>query len=426
MVYFEKLVEQLWDKTEEFESQVIYDSTVICGNVSSREYMNKSIEETEIEVPGIFLDIFEKYGGYTLRWLKPHPSQSNRLLYAYNYIWATRYFDYGGFQNRITYKNNTDVGIPFYPEDASQEELNFWRQLYILGDLEFGKLVLLKPDPSPGGENHELYLFDHPKTIAKLTVNLEQYFELVEKTMGLYCWQEYVTEENYKLDGSIPDRFHENMSVLFPNENLSLFRPAPALEDSVFNRFVSSSDKTDYRALFIAKMDELRENPKIEFKYYEDTVGYKRETTPYTANYGVPEAVLRKVKHDYGREISARMLAFYYQMNGCKVQWVYDNSEEGNDFWLEGKINFLELEEVMGGNWKESYLEWNSPDLFKDEGAVYHFTDEEATENPEMAELMKTARLFDEQGEMQDYFIQFVEGKEEPTIYKITVLVFTK
>ena len=38
---------------------------------------------------------------------------------------------------------------------------------------------------------------------------------------------------------------------------------------------------------------------------------------------------------------------------------------------------------------------------------------------PALAELMQRARIFDEQGEMRDYFIEFIEGQEEPNIYKV-------
>ena len=39
--------------------------------------------------------------------------------------------------------------------------------------------------------------------------------------------------------------------------------------------------------------------------------------------------------------------------------------------------------------------------------------------DPEIAAFMKHARLFDLQGDMCDYFIDFAKGQEEPGIYKV-------
>jgi hypothetical protein len=413
MIDLRKFAREARSKVRTLRNIAIYESYINCGITSTEEFIEKKIEESNIKIPEILKTVFLQYGNHNFKWKVLDRKRVNRIIIAYNSIYSTEYFNYGGFQNRKSVKNNDDYFPVFY---TNAEDVEFWKQFYILDDLYFGKLILIKPDEY--GDDHELFLFDHPNSINKLTINLEQYFELSAKTAGLYCWQEYVTEESYELNGEIPDNFHDNMNVLFPDEDLSMFRAAPKLKDSVYNRYVARKDKTDYRRLFINKIEELRRNPNIEFISYEDSTGFKIDKTPYTAHYGVSEAVLRKVKSDYGREISEQMLSFYYQMNGCKVSWRY-NSPDEEDFLLEGSINLLELEEVLGGKWKESYLEWNSPDLFKDEGSVYYFTDDEAKENPEIAELMTHARIFDEQGDMQDYFIDFVAGKEEPDIYKV-------
>ncbi|GAA3625295.1 hypothetical protein [Flavivirga jejuensis] len=422
MVDFSTALRKIWKKKKVFKPSIIKDSVLSCGGTIDNASIEKRLKETNLTLPDVLKRLLEQYGKQALEWMIPNPSHQNRLLHSYGSIWGTWHFEYGGFQNIIGFKDNVRIGIPFFSKVDDVDKRKFLEQLYILKDLKFGKLVLIKIGDDD--DTHELYLFDHPQTLVKLTINLEQYLSLTEKTMGLYCWEEYVTEDSYKLDGSIPDSFHQNMAILFPDEDLSAFRNAPELEDSVFNRFVTKQDKVDYRAGFIAKMKELQSNPNIEFKYYENSLGHRRDQTPYTAHYGVKEVVLRKIKRDYGREIPESMLAFYYQMNGCRVQWEYNAPED--EEWLEGKINFLELEEVMGGKWKESYLEWNSPDLFKDEDTVYYFNEEEADDNPKMAELMLSARIFDEQGEMQDYFINFIKDQEEPDIYKIVRTNFYK
>ena len=419
---FENYAEILWDLLEIHESKCIYPSTCSCGGMSDYETLKKHKDETRLPIPDILSKLLVEYGNTTLKWNVENTKHKNRLITARSIIRGTEYFYYGGFQNRNSVKDNDDFFPAFYPIDSNEKELEYWLQFYILDDLYYGKLILISPDTN--GNNHQLYLFDHPNQIVKLTITLEQYLELTNKTLGMYSWQEYVTEGSYILNGDIPDNFHENMSILFPNEDLSIFRPAPKLTDSVFNRFVSRPNKTDYRGVFIMKMEELRTNPDIDFKYYEDEPGFKRDKLPYTANYGVPEVVLRKIKKDYGREIPESMLSFYYQMNGCKVRWEYKKNTD--DFWLEGKIYFLELEEVMGGKWNDIYLDWSSLELFKDEDAVYYFKEEEAKEFPEMSELMRHARIFDQQGEMRDYFIDFVDGQEEPDIYKINRTEFYK
>ncbi|MCT4637817.1 MAG: hypothetical protein N4A72_08915 [Bacteroidales bacterium] len=417
-VGFENLVEEIWDKIDVIDSRLIFGSILTCGGTTTEKYLNVD----NIFVPDVLRELNLEFGSYSMNWRVQNPDIKNRVFFACSNNYGTTHLDYGGFQNRICFEDNRDIGKPFYNKVCTNENAQFWKQLYILDDLKFGKLILIKPNNNDN--EHDLYLFDYPDTVVKLKVNLDDYLLLLKKTLGLYNWQEYLTETSYSLDGAIPDSFHKAMNTLFPDEDLSMFRSAPVLEDSIFNRYIDSKNKKDYRRLFIETMNKLKSNSNIEFLYYEDTVGYLYDKTPYTAHYGVTEAVLRKIKRDYGREISEQMLAFYYQMNGCKVSWRYKLTE--NDHYIQGNINLLNLEEVMGGKWKESYLQWSSPNLFKDEGSVYYFNEEEAIDNPEMAELMLHARLLEDKGEMQDYFIDFIEGEEEPAIYKIVRTSFYK
>jgi len=223
MVDLKEILKKTWRKSKDFRSKTIFGSIIICGSTTSKEYLDEQIEETHIHIPDVLRKVLIEYGGNSFIWKVLKSNNENRVIFSNSGMIATNYFDYGGFQNRITYKNNTDIGLPFYPKGCSNDELKYWKQFYILDDLYFGTLVFLKTDNT--GEEHELFLFEHPNKLTKSTVNLEQYLECIEKTMGMYCWQEYVTEESYKLDGAIPDNFHENMTILFPEEDLSMFRP---------------------------------------------------------------------------------------------------------------------------------------------------------------------------------------------------------
>ncbi len=386
-----------------------------CAMIVGEEYLLEKEEETRLEIPRVLKEILTKYGTHRLNFRIPDPQKANRYIFGHGTFYGEYSFDYGGFNKFLTYKDNREVLLDI-PGD----------HFILLEDLNFGKLIVLKDwENKEHLKDIEVYLFEYPDKFSRLSINLDQYMTLLPQTFGMYCWQEYLTNNNYLLDGSIPDNFHANMQQLFPEVNLNIFRDPPKLTDSVFNRFIASPNKVDYRKKFIDVMDQLEANPNVQFKHYEQTDGYIVDGTSYTARYGVTEAVLRKIKKDYGREVSEQMLSFYHQMNGSRADWVFKDAVDGEKY-VEGKINFLPLEEVMGGKWNQTYLDWSSPDLFKDEDAVYHFSRDEASEYPEFALLMQKGRIFDEQGEMRDYFIEFAEGQEEPNIYKIVNTDFYK
>ncbi|MES0492128.1 MAG: hypothetical protein ABUK01_19220 [Leptospirales bacterium] len=415
MVNFRLISEEIVSTADKLENLFHQVYTPSCGMTSDEEYLAEEEEGTGISPPELIKKILLEYGSHQLNFRILDKENSGRYIFGRGNIWAIYAFDWGGFDKISTYRDNKEYYVQI-PLEGS----------LLLEDLSFGKYIVVKQrENAENIEDVDLYLFEYPNQFNKLRVSLEQYFSLLPKTFGMYCWQEYLTEDSYPLNGEIPDLFHENMKKLFPEVDLSIFREPPKLRKSVYNTFISKPDKVDYRAMFLDVIRLLENNPNVEFRYYKRTNGFIIDETQYTARYGVTEDVLRKIKKDYGREISEQMLAFYYTMNGCSVDWVYTNDAD-QDVYIEGQINFLPLEETMGGKWNQQYLDWASPDLFKDEDAVYSFNKEEAAEYPRLAKLMKRARLFDEQGETRDYFIEFVKGQSEPNIYKVNQTDFYK
>ena len=407
MVNFIKKGELIFDIADKLEEKLHQFSVVGIGFRSRDKFLEEEEKRTGIRTPKIIRTKLLGYGTHRLNFRILNNTKDNRYLFGRGVMHGTFMYDWGGFDRISYFENNKEYYLPIPLDNA-----------YLLEDLYYGKYIVLQTkEDAQNEEDVNLFLYEYPDTFTPLKVTLEQYFELLPQTFGMYCWQSYLTPESYQLDGAIPDHFHANMQQLFPSTDLSIFRQAPALEDSVYNRYCALATKKDYRRLFLEMITKLEADPHIKFRYYERTDGHLVDKTMYTARYGVTEDVLRKIKQDYGREISPQMMAFYYQMNGCMVDWVYENPDD--DTYIEGKINFLPLEEAMGGKWHDEYLDWKSPNLFRDEDAVYYFNEEEAAEYPALAELMQRARIFDEQGEMRDYFIEFVEGQEEPNIYKV-------
>lgn len=415
MVDLNQIREQIVKTDKNLKKHFHQSITPKCSITTTEDFLIEKEEETNIKVPELMKAILLQYGSHRLNFRIPDQKKHSRYICGQGSIYGEYAFEWGGFDRIIEYKMDDEKYTKLPLENS-----------ILLEDLHFGKYILLKQkEDAKSIEDVDIILFDYPDSFNKLNVTFDQYFTLLPKTFGMYCWQEYLTDESYPLDGVIPDNFHENMKQLFPEVDLSVFRDPPKLVDSVYNKYVKSSNKVDYRAKFINIMEKLKAHPKVIFKYYERTEGYIVDKTKYTARYGVPEVVLRKIKKDYRREISEKMMVFYYQMDGCVVQWIYEDPDNKNEY-IEGKINFLPLQEVMGDKWSKSYLDWSSPDLFKDEDSVYYFNEEEAAEYPELDALMKKARIFDEQGEMRDYFIEFVEGQHEPNIYKVERTRFYK
>ena len=407
MVDFKSLRKEVKGVKKTLKSNFHQKSLPKTGAGTIESFIVEEEERIGKQIAEPLRQILLEYGDHALNFKIPKEGAKNRYIFGRGFMHGVSAFDWGGF-NMIKHAENSEDSFFEIPLDNA----------YLLEDLHYGKYIVLQTkEDAESEEDVSLFLYEYPDRFTPLNVTLEQYFELLPKTFGMYCWQSYLTPESYPLDGAIPDYFHANMQQLFPSTDLSVFRKAPPLEDSVYNRYCASANKKDYRGLFIEMMEKLEAHPHIKFRYYERTEGHLVDKTKYTARYGVTEDVLRKIKQDYGREISPQMMAFYYQMNGCMVNWVYQNPDD--DTYIEGKINFLPLEETMGGKWHKEYLDWKSPNLFRDEDAVYYFNEQEAAEHPTLAELMQRARIFDEQGEMRDYFIEFVEGQEEPNIYKV-------
>ena len=407
MVDFKEINKTVRTVSKSLKSRVHRSGKPRIGSRSMEDFIEEEEKRTGIRTPKIIRTKLLGYGTHRLNFRILDNTKDNRYLFGRGVMHGTFMYDWGDFDRISYFEHNKEYYLPIPLQNA-----------YLLEDLYYGQYILLQT--KEGAQNEEdvnLFLYEYPDRFTPLNVTLEQYFELLPKTFGMYCWQSYLTPESYPLDGAIPDHFHVNMQQLFPSTDLSIFRQAPPLEDSVYNRYCASEIQKDYRGLFIEMMAKLEAHPHIKFRYYERTEGHLADKTMYTARYGVTEDVLRKIKKDYGREISPQMIAFYYQMNGCMVNWVYQNPDD--DTYIEGKINFLPLEETMGGKWHKEYLDWKSPNLFRDEDAVYYFNEQEAAEHPALAELMQRARIFDEQGEMRDYFIEFIEGQEEPNIYKV-------
>ncbi|MCT4613630.1 MAG: hypothetical protein N4A49_01995 [Marinifilaceae bacterium] len=415
-----KLQIELHNKKRLIRSIKLNSSRFVACNTTDKEQLDKY--DNIYEIPNILKSFISQFGGYSAFWKIPDKQNPNRVFSANSINYGTNQYEmFGSFRNILDYsREGIEQEIPFYKYASNAEDEKFWNQFYILDHLKYGKLILIKVLENDEN-NAELYLFEHPVSLTKLTVNLIDYLKLFIKTGGLSNWQEYLTEESYILDGAIPDYFHEKMKLLFPEEDLGMFRKPPKLEDSIYNRYLSKENKQDYQTLFLDTIAKLKAKPKVQFNYSETDFGFLNDKVEYSAYYGVDESVLRKIKKDYGRELPESMLAFFYQMNGCKLNWQYFGSgeENYNENYIEANLNILPLEQAMGGKYHQDYLDWSSPSLFKDEDSTYYYDKEMSELFPELAQLMTHARLIDDLPDSIGFFIDFEPNREDPTIYKV-------
>jgi hypothetical protein len=282
----------------------------------------------------------------------------------------------------------------FWSADATEDQIRAFHSLMVLDELEYGNYVVFRlPDDQ---DEPELFLFCYHNHLYPLDLSLDEYLDLLFQTRGMYFWQEYATlPGSVELDTGIPDRFHENMSRLFPDVDLSKLRKIELpLARSIYNVFMAKKKKVDYRGLFAERVEELKKNKNI----------VKIEFTP---NEGVSLGAVRKAKESLGRELPESLLCFYLNMNGFRLEWTCE--EAGADV-IKGFIDMLPLEHVLGGFNGLYRKDWND-EVFRN--VLWMEDDDE-----EDIEFMKPFKMFDGyEGLNINIVLRFVEGQEEPELF---------
>ena len=61
-------------------------------------------------------------------------------------------------------------------------------------------------------------------SLYQLKIGFREYIDALLVTLGLEGWQEFVTEQSYKIDAETKEKFYDDIRRIFPDADLSKFR----------------------------------------------------------------------------------------------------------------------------------------------------------------------------------------------------------
>jgi hypothetical protein len=388
------------DRVKETFASIIHDG-------EDDEYVTELEEDIGSIINPTMREVLSSCSGYSLGWKILNHETPGRILEA-NSDFETLIT--GEFTGVRVFEGNEVTVVEVLPAGVNVPGFDDY---FVLEDLYFGTAVLL--GLAENDSANKLFLFQYPDQFFPLRVSLQEYYELLSNTIGLIGWQEYILEDISLLKPTISNYFHSEVLRIAPTIDLSKFSPQLPEVESGVSRFLRAETHIDYRLLFTEMIERLKQVSGVKIIPFFDKINNSHESW---MGFGVNIQTLRKVERDYKREISTQMLEFFYQMNGCRVTWEWTNPDDENDIQY-GLINIQPLEQALGGKGQRFNREnWSSKDLHRIEDSVYGFNEEEQQDYPEMAKFLESARLFEEQGDMFDYFLSFKKGEDEPILYK--------
>ena len=344
------------------------------------------------KIPQSIQKFYRTTNGLSIKWRYRDPEQPHRLITGRsNFPNLDKLFN----KKIYTWQENDLKEDVLWTSDANQKQIEYLSGFYILDDIDYGNYVLFRlPDNKP---EPELYLYTYKNRAYRLNIDLAQYLNLLEKTLGMYFWQQYfVADAKYKIETGIPDNFHKNMALVMPETDLKPFGALPAKFDrSNYNSFQSLIEKDNYLHLFNAMIASLKKDNRFK-------------KISFRPNSGVHEGVLRKIETTLQRELPADLLKFYFFMNGFTLSWQYLCPDTGETFY--GNVNLLPLEDMFGVNHGIQVKEWNES-LYKN---IFWFDD---SPDDEIEVLKALRRLEMIEGVSWDVTIQFIDEEKDYALY---------
>ena len=381
--------DRVFEKGEELEERNDCEEAIFAF---SRKASKKDLKAAEgiigKKLPKRLEDFFLDTNGMSIDWtlyLDQNPSQP--------IIGKTNIPSLSSFLKKEveSWEGGKEISTSFWSRITKEEEISRYQQYYVLDDIGFGNYVLLVWDNDKNVE--ELFLYLYRDTIYPLPIDLSEYFRLLEKTRGLYLWQQYLVKDSDFLEKKgIRDQFFENMEILFPEEDLSEF---PALDvPSSSSASNLSESSPNYLILWNGIFQEMLNSNDVEEVQFEP-------------NPGVHISVLNKVTCVLGESLPESMVNFYSSMNGFQFSWTYKNKNGEDPF--SGQIIMPSLENVFGGEGGVRTKEWDE-EAYKD--ILWH--DDMPTEAIQSFYPLKRIELIE--GVSMDVLIQFGAKGETPRL----------
>lgn len=378
------------DRLNEIENNKNFVDTIFqLNNKASKSQINKIEKEIGRKLPPGMLDFYSQMNGLYMSWRYRVPGEPYRIITGKSEI---RSID-KVFTNLIEVFDNGDwKDDVFWSRYSKKEEIELFNNFMVLDELDNGNYIIFKIN---NDQEPDLYLYSHCNRYYPLDISFSEYVDLLFKTCGMYLWQEYVTRPaTFEKNREIPDNFHDNMKLLFPETDLSRFGVSDKLlTKSNYNIFFQKKEKIDYKALFLEKVEELNKNKKLIEINFEPG---KQDTTIGT---------FRKVKEATGRELPVSMYEFYTSINGFDLEWELEGK---NDEIIRGQIHMQPLEDVFGGYNGKYRKDWDD-EVFKNILWMEDYEKEDIT-------FMKPFKIIDTyEGESRDVVIRFI--KKEPELF---------
>lgn len=173
------------------------------------------------DLPDSFLAFYRSMNGFELEWkldgdeytyarfqMPPLQDVFGGLRGEYNRDWNSRFLE----------------GIIDF-DILSEKEVEFCKRLRLIYSAEYNDTFIHLDRLDGKSSEPQLYVSDEGFFIP-LTINFEEFLELLMETRGLEYWQRFLTkEENYsdREFATIPP-LHSRMEKIFPKANLSRFR----------------------------------------------------------------------------------------------------------------------------------------------------------------------------------------------------------
>ncbi|MEM6343750.1 MAG: SMI1/KNR4 family protein [Bacteroidota bacterium] len=385
----------LFEKAEELETREESAEVIFAFK---RKATKIDIEATEAligkKLPKELVDFFLATNGLKIDWTIELQGKQSKIVRGKSNILNIESFSKkevlswtnGNYQSTVLETkevNNFFKVEPFVSED-----------FFVFDDIGFGNLVLISWENQ---EDVELFLACYNDKIYKLRIGIEDYFRLLEKTRGIYFWQQYLIEnQSLDLNNQIPDDFHSNMERLFPEEDISEFSPPPLPDkSSAYNSYYRQKKQSNYKKEIERLFLDLQKNQAFRHVVFQP-------------NPSVHIGVLRKIRAVLNRELPKSMLALYTSMNGFEFGWsFYDRINENI---IKGKIILPPLETVFGGEGGERTRIWDE----KVNKNIF-WTDDLPNETLESLRPLKRIELVE--GSSIDTLIKFLPDLEEPILF---------
>lgn len=274
----------------------VYKPLVFWNKKLSATQIKKIQDSLSFKIPQDILNIYTQINGLVIDWEKSQEGELWRTTYGMCNIPR---LDFLFRHDQITISEKGKSRLDFYwPDDSTEEEVNYYKQFYVVDYLKTGEFVLIQPHENEA--DSQLYLFVSPNTFNKLELNFETYVLRLIDEQARYEWQyAYLTE---------------------PLETTSDLNLQP-LESAI-----------NYYTLLHERVERLKANPHLKKIKFEPNPGVRLST-------------LKRIKNKAGVELPEEMAAFYYYLNGFKLSWKWNNGS----MELEGSVDLLPLENVFGG-----------------------------------------------------------------------------